>query len=277
MFTDGVYRHVERMIDDRFSDVRRVIEGGKIGGDKISGGGGSTPIPGGALPSPGDPDTPYAAAEHATQHQQGGDDELAVDSLPTSETDSSLVLRPDGEGGVEWDAESAGGVSEITDLPTSESDQSLFLRPDGSGSVEWATPPGGGGGGTPDPHASTHEQGGSDELALDASQIVSGEFADGRISESSVTQHAPSQSDFSDHSARHEQGGDDTIEIADMGTAETDDTRFLKADGNGGVEWAEPPTGEDVIVYDESPPSSPTVGLVYIDATGQGITPDGSR
>lgn len=44
-----------------------------------------------------------------------------------------------------WDA--AGGVTEITDLPTSETDTDLVLHPDGAGGVEWGADATGGGGG----------------------------------------------------------------------------------------------------------------------------------
>lgn len=40
---------------------------------------------------------------------------------------------------------------------------------------------GGGGGGAPAPHAASHQDGGSDELALDGSQITSGTVAPGRL------------------------------------------------------------------------------------------------
>jgi hypothetical protein len=39
------------------------------------------------------------------------------------------------------------------------------------------------------------------------------------------------------HAASHEDGGSDEIEIADLATAETDDTLVLHPDGAGGVEW----------------------------------------
>lgn len=45
------------------------------------------------------------------------------------------------------------------------------------------------------------------------------------------------------HHATHEDGGSDEIELADMGTAELDDTLVLQPDGAGGVEWAAAPGG----------------------------------
>jgi hypothetical protein len=53
---------------------------------------------------------------HDARHANGGPDELQVESLPTAETDTDLVLRPDGGGGVVWgsDSGSPGGGSGIT-------------------------------------------------------------------------------------------------------------------------------------------------------------------
>lgn len=48
---------------------------------------------------------------HATSHENGGSDEIETASLGTSETDTTLVLAPDGAGGVEWRAESGGSGS----------------------------------------------------------------------------------------------------------------------------------------------------------------------
>lgn len=52
-------------------------------------------------------------APHATTHEDGGSDELEVSDLATSELDDSLVLKPDGAGGVEWGA-GGGGVLTFT-------------------------------------------------------------------------------------------------------------------------------------------------------------------
>lgn len=48
---------------------------------------------------------------HASSHEDGGADEIEIANLPTSETDTALVLHPDGAGGVVWgtDATGAGG------------------------------------------------------------------------------------------------------------------------------------------------------------------------
>ena len=58
---------------------------------------------------------------HAADHGDGGGDELDIETLATSETDTTLVLRPNGTGGVEFDAESGGTaltVEEIDASPT---------------------------------------------------------------------------------------------------------------------------------------------------------------
>ena len=49
-------------------------------------------------------------AAHAASHEDGGADELEVADLATAEVDDTLVLAPDGLGGVEFRAE-AGGAS----------------------------------------------------------------------------------------------------------------------------------------------------------------------
>jgi len=41
-------------------------------------------------------------SSHASRHEEGGADEIEVSDMGTSETDSTLVLQPDGSGGVEW-------------------------------------------------------------------------------------------------------------------------------------------------------------------------------
>jgi len=49
-----------------------------------------------------------APATHHPTHENGGADELEVSDLATSELDDTLVLQPDGAGGVEWAAVPAG-------------------------------------------------------------------------------------------------------------------------------------------------------------------------
>lgn len=60
----------------------------------------------------------FAAITHASEHINGGDDELEIADLPTAETDTSKVLAPDGAGGVEFRAEAATA----TDATISTSD-----------------------------------------------------------------------------------------------------------------------------------------------------------
>lgn len=76
--------------------------------------------------------------------------------------------------------------------------------------------------GEPAAHHTSHENGGSDEVALDWSQLASG---------------VPSTFAPSGHNASHENGGSDEIEIADLGTAEMDTSLVLAPDGAGGAGW----------------------------------------
>lgn len=47
--------------------------------------------------------------EHSERHRQGGDDEITVDALAASSTDTALVLKPDGSGGLQWGSDSDSG------------------------------------------------------------------------------------------------------------------------------------------------------------------------
>ena len=47
--------------------------------------------------------------QHHTNHEEGGADELEAADLTTAEMDDTLVLAPDGAGGVEFRAEAGGG------------------------------------------------------------------------------------------------------------------------------------------------------------------------
>lgn len=53
---------------------------------------------------------------HAASHEAGGSDALEIADLATSETDDTLVLAPDGAGGVEFRAETGGGGSFTPDF-----------------------------------------------------------------------------------------------------------------------------------------------------------------
>lgn len=45
---------------------------------------------------------------HATEHEDGGGDEVTVENLPTAASNTSLVLKPDGAGGVSFGAQTTG-------------------------------------------------------------------------------------------------------------------------------------------------------------------------
>jgi len=49
-----------------------------------------------------------APATHHLTHEEGGGDEIPVEDMGTAELDDTLVLQPDGAGGVEWEAIPAG-------------------------------------------------------------------------------------------------------------------------------------------------------------------------
>jgi hypothetical protein len=91
---------------------------------------------------------------HAARHSNGGADEISVENLGTAETDDSLVLAPDGAGGLEFRAETGGTGSSLTieeedGTPTGVFDTLKFPNGrltdngDGSVSVAMATASGG--------------------------------------------------------------------------------------------------------------------------------------
>jgi hypothetical protein len=62
-------------------------------------------------------------------------------------SDHSLVYQSDGSSWGTWLDASAATVADILDLPTAEMDDTLVLAPDGAGGVEFRAETGGGGGG----------------------------------------------------------------------------------------------------------------------------------
>jgi hypothetical protein len=117
-----------------------------------------------------------APAGHAATHEKLGSDPLELLDLATAETDDTLVLAPDGLGGVEFRAETGGGGG---------------------------------------PHASTHENGGADEVNVAG---LSGVLAD--------------KQDPQTHAARHQPGGSDAMTVdaaAVTGSLRTIGTGALQA------------------------------------------------
>jgi len=161
-----------------------------------------------------DPQTP---SSHASSHQSGGADSIKLDDLATPDDNTDLDATT-GQHGL---------------LPKLGGGTTNFLRADGT----WAAPPGG----TPDPHASTHENGGSDEISVAG---LSGTLADPQTPSS--------------HASTHQSGGADAIKLDDL-AAPDDNTdlnattgqhgllpklgggtsNFLRADGS----WASPDGG----------------------------------
>jgi len=68
---------------------------------------------------------PAPAGHHAT-HENGGMDEIPIEDLPTTELDDTLVLAPDGAGGVEFRAETGGGGSGLSETPQTLTDQAAI-------------------------------------------------------------------------------------------------------------------------------------------------------
>jgi hypothetical protein len=72
---------------------------------------------GGTWASPTVDATHSGSAHHTESHQSrhaiGGADEVPVEGLATAETDTALVLHPDGTGGIEWGTDEGGGGAGI--------------------------------------------------------------------------------------------------------------------------------------------------------------------
>ena len=75
---------------------------------------------------PGDVRLAYHVADidDDGHHSTGGVTEIT--DLPTAETDTTLVLAPDGIGGVEWRAETPSGIGELLIVDTGASTPLIF-------------------------------------------------------------------------------------------------------------------------------------------------------
>ncbi|HYI67125.1 MAG TPA: hypothetical protein VEW95_09395 [Candidatus Limnocylindrales bacterium] len=135
--------------------------------------GGSGVTDHGALTGLADDDHPQYATNaefdnHDARHANGGADELAIESLPTAETDPALVLSPDGAGGVEFRAETGGGASDHGALSGLGDDD----HPQYATNAEF------------DDHSARHEAGGADALTIplnDLSDVNTAGQADGNF------------------------------------------------------------------------------------------------
>jgi len=185
-----------------------------------------------------DPQTPLA---HTSTHQDGGSDELPAETLPTAETDTSLFLRPDGSGGVEFATppsgsgeantasnQGAGGVGPFkqktgVDLEfrnINAEDAAITVALDaGNDEIDIGL----------GPHASRHENGGSDEINVAG---LSGLLADAQTPTSHAASHQDGGADEinvaglsglladaqtpTSHASTHEDGGADEINVAGL-------------------------------------------------------------
>jgi hypothetical protein len=57
------------------------------------------------------------------------------------------------------------------------------------------------------------------------------------IDHDDLTNVTADQHHTEDHASRHEDGGADELEIADLATSEVDTEKVLQPDGSGGVQW----------------------------------------
>lgn len=172
-----------------------------------------------------DPQTP---STHATSHQNGGSDEISVAGLSGTLADPQT---PTAHAASHKD----GGADEveIADLPTAETDTALVLHPDGTGGVAWGTDAtGGGGGGT----ITVQEADATVSSAIDTIDFGAGfDVTESPAGEANVSIDLLELSAFTDHSARHEDGGADELDIEALATTATDTSYRLAPDGVGGV------------------------------------------
>ena len=113
----------------------------------------------------------------------------------------------------------------------------------------------------PAAHHATHEDGGSDEVDCTG---LAGTGA-------------------SAHAASHEKAGADELEVADLATAELDDTLVLSPDGGGGVEFRAPaaagasPATFELFTADGTWTKPVGAKLVYVECVGAGGGGGGGR
>jgi hypothetical protein len=126
-------------------------------------------------------------AAHATTHEQGAADALEVRNLGTSEADNSLVLAPNGTGGVEFRAESGGGGGphHLTHENGGTDEISITGLSGLAGDAQ-----------TPAAHQTSHQDSGTDEISIAG---LSGQAADAQTP--------------TNHHLTHEAGGSDIISI----------------------------------------------------------------
>lgn len=142
----------------------------------------------------------FDPAAHAATHQDGGGDELATstpsaNAIPKADAGGELDPGwvPDGADGTAIHSDDVGAVAALTDNASPASTDLLVTeRGDGTlGKTPWSALPSGGGG-APSAHASTHENGGSDEINVAG---LSGELADPQPPKTHAASHASGAAD----------------------------------------------------------------------------------
>ena len=181
-----------------------------------------------------------APAGHHVTHENGGSDPIEVADMQTAELDDSLVLQPDGLGGVEFNSLGGGGGPHASTHENGGADEITVAGL--SGLLADAQ--------TPKTHKTTHQNGGSDEISVAG---LSGELADDQPPKDHHTDHENGGTDeisvaglsgaLADaqtptaHASSHEDGGADELEISDLATSEVVTGKVLQPDGAGGVVW----------------------------------------
>ncbi len=163
---------------------------------------------------------------HAPSHQDGGTDELPVDTLAESAAptnDTSRALRPDGTGGVEFLDISHSELIGVTANDHHTED-----------------------------HATRHSNGGADEVtvenlgtvSIDASTALrpdgAGGLAFSDVDHSDLTGVGADDHHAQDHAARHADGAADELSVdtlAEAAVPGNDVSQALRPDGGGGVEF----------------------------------------
>lgn len=194
---------------------------------------------------------PGAPGSHASTHQDGGGDEISVAGL-------SGVLA-DGQKAAEL---GTTGASVNVDSAAPPSNGQV-LTATGATTATWQDPSGGGGS-----HASTHEDGGADEISVaglsgvlvdaqkadtiittDPATLTVATIADGEVlvrSGTTITSQAAGAP--SAHASSHADGGADELTVQDLGSGVAASGKVLETDGSGGWSLIDTPSGSSSAV-----------------------------
>lgn len=148
------------------------------------------------------------------------------DYLGTGTPDGTTVLYGDQTWG------SAAGVADILDIPTAETDDTLVLAPDGAGGVEFRAETGTGAPDTADYLVGTAQAGLSAEIVVGTTP--GGELGGTWASPTVDATHSGSAHHAQDHASRHAPGGGDAVKLDDLDTPD-DNTDLNSTTGHHGL------------------------------------------